>query len=404
MDPSSPAKRRALAPLDANVNAMSPTKMHKHSKIPGSPRKSPIKTPLGLKRPLASVIFDENAVPKKKQCQEPAAAAAASSVSAASATANASSLVPAHVSAVTSTPATPPAASEDTIASTSTPTSACTPTPAAPIQTETDLEPDTNEVSVIPLTERVCNGLRDGNLTSVSTWQGRTEQQGQLGERKQHDEPREQRQLEKMQPREEQQTSRNRSASPDTPSVFDNSAMDMSQENTTVLTEPDAEQTARVQPPARPTRLLTREEARQKARILRLKLGLANYKLQTGQENVPLDRLEAKPRPGQQRKTTRESALPRVTVQPPSSRDGPPEKDTEETNTDQRESEPEPVTDVKKTTEPVEAEDTALPRLVTAETGDTEDEDEDEPTSAVYGGVASSLLTLARASSSVSSS
>ncbi|KAK2039892.1 hypothetical protein LZ31DRAFT_63964 [Colletotrichum somersetense] len=377
MDPSSPAKRRALAPLDANVNAMSPTKMHKHSKIPGSPRKSPIKTPLGLKRPLASVIFDENAVPKKKQCQEPAAAAAPS-VSAASATANASSLVPAHVSAVTSAPATPAAASEDTIASTSTPTSACTPTPAAPTQTETDLEPDTKE--------------------------DRTEQQGQLGERKQHDEPREQRQLEKMQPREEQQTSRNRSASPDTPPVFDNSAMDMSQENTTVLTEPDAEQTARVQPPARPRRLLTREEARQKARILRLKLGLANYKLQTGQENVPLDRLEVKQRPGQQRKTTRESALPRVTVQPPSSRDGPPEKDTEETNTDQRKSEPEPVTDVKKTTEPVEAENTALPRLVTAETGDTEDEDEDEPTSAVYGGVASSLLTLARASSSVSSS
>ncbi|KAK2052721.1 hypothetical protein LY76DRAFT_319729 [Colletotrichum caudatum] len=376
MDPSSPAKRRALAPLDANVNAMSPTKMHKHSKIPGSPRKSPIKTPLGLKRPLASVIFDENAVPKKKQCQEPAAAA--SSVSAASATANASSLAPAHVSAVTSTPATPAASSEDTIASTSTPTSACTPTPAVPAQTETDLEPDTKE--------------------------DRSEQQGQLGERKQDDEPREQPQLENMQPREEQQKSRNRSASPDTPSVFDNSAMDMSQENTTVLTEPDAEQNARVQPPARSRRLLTREEARQKARILRLKLGLANYKLQTGQENVPLDRLELKPRPGKQRKTTRESALPRLTVQPPSSRDGPLEKDTEETNTGQRESEAEPVTDVKKTTEPVEAENTALPRLVTAETGDTEDEDEDEPTSAVYGGVASSLLTLARASSSVSSS
>ncbi|KAK1975697.1 hypothetical protein LZ30DRAFT_605036 [Colletotrichum cereale] len=372
MDPSSPAKRRALAPLDANVNAMSPTKMHKHSKVPGSPRKSPIKTPLGLKRPLASVIFDENAVAKKKQCQEPATAP--SSVSA-SATANSSALVPAHVSAAAPTAATPAAASDDTIASTS--ASASTPTPAPPAQTETDMDPDTIEVS--------C------------------EQQEQLEEQKLDDEPRGQQQLEKMQPREEQQTLRNRSASPDTSSVFDNSAMDTSQENTTMLTEPDAEQAARAQPLARPRRLLTREEARQKARILRLKLGLAKYKLQTGQENVPLDRLEVKPRPGQQQEITRERVLPTVTVQPPSSRDGPPEKDTEETRgTKQSESEPDPAADVEKTTEPAEAENTALPRLVTAETGDTEDED--EPTSAVCGGVASSLLSLARASSSVSSS
>ncbi|KAK1579450.1 uncharacterized protein LY79DRAFT_582509 [Colletotrichum navitas] len=378
MDPSSPAKRRALAPLNANVNAMSPTKMHKHSKVPGSPRKSPIKTPLGLKRPLASVIFDENAVARKKQCHEPAAAAPSVS---ASAIANASALVPPHVSAVTPGPATPAAASEDTIASSSTHMSASTPTPAAPAQTEMGMDPEKED---------------------------RSEQQDQLEERKLHNEPREQRQLEKVQPREEQQMLRNRSASPDTSSVFDNSAMDTSQENTTMLTEPDAEQTARAQPPARPRRLLTREEARQKARILRLKLGLANYKLQTGQEDVPLDRLEVKPRPGQQRETSRERALPRVTVQPPSSRDGPPEKDTEETSTKQRENEPEPVADVKKTTEPVMAENTAEPRLVTAETGDTEDEDEDEdeddPTSAVCGGVTSSLLSLARASSSVSSS
>ncbi|EFQ27024.1 hypothetical protein CGRA01v4_08038 [Colletotrichum graminicola] len=403
MDPSSPTKRRALAPLDANVNAMSPTKMHKHSKVPGSPRKSPIKTPLGLKRPLASVIFDENAVAKKKQCQEPAAAA--SSVSA-SAIANASALVPPHVSAVTPTPATPAAASEDTIASTSTHTSASTPTPAAPAQTEMGMDPDTKEVSGALLMERFRYGLGDRNLMRVSPWQDQGEQQDQLVEQKLHDEPREQRQLEKVQPREEQQMLRNRSASPDTSSVFDNSAMDTSQENTTMLTEPDAEQTARAQPPARPRRLLTREEARQKARILRLKLGLANYKLQTGQENVPLDRLEVKPRPGQQLETPREGALPRVTVQPPSSRDGPPEKDTEETSTKQRENEPEPVADVKNTTEPAIAENTAEPCLVTAETGDTEDEDEDEdgPTSVVCGGVASSLLSLARASSSFSSS
>ncbi|KAK1971516.1 hypothetical protein LY78DRAFT_598393 [Colletotrichum sublineola] len=402
MDPSSPAKRRALAPLDANVNAMSPTKMHKHSKVSGSPRKSPIKTPLGLKRPLASVIFDENAVANKKQCQEPPAAAPSVSASAIS---NASTLVPAHVSAVTPIAATSAAASEDTIPSTSMATSAPTPTPAAPAQTETDTDPVTKEVSGIRLIERLLNGLWDRKLICMSPWQDRTEQQDQLEERHLGDEAREQRQVQEMQPREDQQTLRIRSASPDTSSVFDNSAMDMSQENTTMLTEPDAEQSARAPPPIRPMRLLTREEARQKARILRLKLGLANYKLQTGQENVPLEMLEVKPRLAQQREITRERALPRVTFQPPSSRDGPPEKDPEEiTYTKQRESETEQVNDVEKTTKAVEAENTALPRLVTDETGDTEDEDEDEPTSAVYGGVASSLLSLARASSSVSSS
>ncbi|KAK2000093.1 hypothetical protein LX36DRAFT_741265 [Colletotrichum falcatum] len=396
MDPSSPAKRRALAPLDANVNAMSPTKILKHSKLPGSPRKSPIKTPLGLKRPLASVIFDENAVARKKQCQETPAATAPSA--SASATSNASALMPAHVSAVTAIASTPAAASEDTIASTSTPTSAST-----PAQTVMDMYPNTKEVSGLRLMDRVRNTLRDSELNSVCPWQDQSEQQEQQPEEeKLDDEPRQQRQLDKMQPREEQQTQRNPSASPDTSSVFDNSAMDISQENT-MLTEPDAEQSARAQPPARPRRLLTREEARQKARILRLKLGLANYKLQTGQENLPLDRLEVKPRPGQQRETARQRALPRVTVQPPSSRDGPPEKDTEETmGADQREGEPEPVTDVERTTEPVEAEDTPLPRLVTDATGDTEDED--EPTNAVCDGVASSLLSLARASSSSVSS
>ncbi|GKT47896.1 uncharacterized protein ColSpa_08077 [Colletotrichum spaethianum] len=374
MDPSSPAKRRALAPLDANVNAMSPTKMHKHSKVPGSPRKNPIKTPLGLKRPLAAVVFDENAVAKKKQCQEPAAAAPVS-VSA-SATTSASALAPVHASAATPTAAAPTTTPEDTTASTSTPT----PTPAAPAQTEMDTRPDVKE--------------------------HQSEQQEQYEEQKQNDEQREQGQLEKKQPHEEhrqtQQTLRNPSASPDTSSVFDNSTMDTSQENTTMLTEPDAEQAVRTLPAPRPRRLLTREEARQKARILRLKLGLANYKLQTGQENVPLDRLEVKPRPGQQQEITRERALPRVTVQPPSSRDGPLEKETEETSdTKQRDRDPEPVTEAEKTTEQAEAEKTALPRLETVETGTAEEGH--EPTSAVFGGVASSLLSLARGSSSVSS-
>ncbi|KAK3375426.1 hypothetical protein B0H63DRAFT_526675 [Podospora didyma] len=97
---------------------------------------------------------------------------------------------------------------------------------------------------------------------------------------------------------------RTRSASPrsddnDTYSIFDTSGMDNSQ--VTTLTEPDlagplsvvALPAARL---ARP-RTLTREEAREKAEILRLRLGLAHYKVRTGQTDVPLERLQLRPLP-----------------------------------------------------------------------------------------------------------
>ncbi|KAH6841056.1 hypothetical protein B0I37DRAFT_438621 [Chaetomium sp. MPI-CAGE-AT-0009] len=91
-------------------------------------------------------------------------------------------------------------------------------------------------------------------------------------------------------------TTRHRSASPDTPSVFDNSAADNSQ--VTILTEPDTTRPTPVPavaplpaPRARPR--LTREQAREKAEIIRLRLGLASYKVRIGQTDVPLDRLEA---------------------------------------------------------------------------------------------------------------
>lgn len=221
----------------------------------------------------------------------------------------------------------------------------------------------------------------------------------------------------------QQKTPRNRSASPDTSSVFDNSAMDTSQ-NTTMLTEPDSEQ-ARTLPPPRPRRVLTREEQRQvrfaparqmmgkdfwwnfdadcrhgmqRVRILRLKLGLANYKVQTGQQDVPLDRLEMKPLPGRegQRRT-----LPRVTVQPPSSRDGPPEKESEETTEPERR--PSDAEQRDQEQEQQAADKTPTPSAPDADT-DTEPTSEDDATSAACGGVASSLLSLARASSSVSTS
>lgn len=88
------------------------------------------------------------------------------------------------------------------------------------------------------------------------------------------------------------QQDRECSASPEPSSIFDSSAIDTSQ--VTCTTEPDAD--ALVQSPPRlshrPT--ITREEARQKAETLRLRLGLAGYKLRTGQVDVPLERLQVR--------------------------------------------------------------------------------------------------------------
>ncbi|PHH88981.1 hypothetical protein CDD83_6802 [Cordyceps sp. RAO-2017] len=75
-----------------------------------------------------------------------------------------------------------------------------------------------------------------------------------------------------------------RSPSPEGCSVFDTSAAD-----TTAATEAEV----------LPARALTREEARHKVEILRLRLGLASYKLRTGQTSVPLQELRLLPlRPG----------------------------------------------------------------------------------------------------------
>ncbi|KAI8960193.1 hypothetical protein F5Y11DRAFT_330781 [Daldinia sp. FL1419] len=88
-----------------------------------------------------------------------------------------------------------------------------------------------------------------------------------------------------------------RSESPEEESSpIDDSAIDITQE--TVITEPDAEvATIALPTPPAPTRrrsTMTREEARQKAETLRLRLGLASYKVRTGQTDVSLEQLEAK--------------------------------------------------------------------------------------------------------------
>ncbi|KAI8953938.1 hypothetical protein F4801DRAFT_596635 [Xylaria longipes] len=103
-----------------------------------------------------------------------------------------------------------------------------------------------------------------------------------------------------------------RSVSPEDSSVFDNSTIDNSQ--VTAISEPDVDTT--VAPPVAENRprqgSMTREEARQKAEILRLRLGLASYKVRTNQADVPLERLQVRPWPGRRlpRQTPAAGLLP----------------------------------------------------------------------------------------------
>ncbi|KAI1429349.1 hypothetical protein F5Y12DRAFT_482271 [Xylaria sp. FL1777] len=104
-------------------------------------------------------------------------------------------------------------------------------------------------------------------------------------------------------------TLRPRSTSPEDLSLFDNSTIENSQ--VTVISEPDVETTAA---PAvtenRPRQgSMTREEARQKAEILRLRLGLASYKVKTNQTDVPLERLQVRRVPGRLIKQTPPAVL-----------------------------------------------------------------------------------------------
>ncbi|EFX00111.1 Nrm2 [Grosmannia clavigera kw1407] len=75
------------------------------------------------------------------------------------------------------------------------------------------------------------------------------------------------------------------SMSPCPSSVFDNSGIiEISQ--TTNVTEPNVQATRATEP-----HTPTREQSRRRAEILKLRLGLASYKLRTGQVSVPLDQL-----------------------------------------------------------------------------------------------------------------
>ncbi|KAI1189811.1 hypothetical protein F5B17DRAFT_438606 [Nemania serpens] len=100
------------------------------------------------------------------------------------------------------------------------------------------------------------------------------------------------------------EASRPRSISPEEVSIFDNSTIDNSQ--LTVISEPDVEtSTVPAIAETRPRQgSMTREEARKKAEILRLRLGLAGYKVRTNQADVPLERLQVRPLPGRLPKQT----------------------------------------------------------------------------------------------------
>ncbi|KAF5129657.1 hypothetical protein E5D57_005988 [Metarhizium anisopliae] len=107
----------------------------------------------------------------------------------------------------------------------------------------------------------------------------------------------------------EEDARRSRTSSPDSPSLFDTSAAEGDSSWATAATEPDvgivADAPALLAPRQRGT--MTREQAREKAAILRLRLGLASYKVRTGQTTVPLADLERKPLP---RKTVRVQSPP----------------------------------------------------------------------------------------------
>ncbi|KAF5657553.1 hypothetical protein FHETE_10359 [Fusarium heterosporum] len=82
-----------------------------------------------------------------------------------------------------------------------------------------------------------------------------------------------------------------KSASPDPSSVFDTSANDASWATTS------DHDTAASAPTTTQHTPLTRQQIRQRAETLRLRLSLANYKVRTGQTTVPLSELQQRPLP-----------------------------------------------------------------------------------------------------------
>ncbi|KAI2642575.1 hypothetical protein GGS21DRAFT_179058 [Xylaria nigripes] len=111
--------------------------------------------------------------------------------------------------------------------------------------------------------------------------------------------------------KDDEDVTRPRSTSPEDPSVFDSSASIIDNSHVTIITEPDLETPAAAPAPTEGRLLqgsMTREEARRKAEILRLRLGLASYKVKTNQADVPLERLQVRPVPGKMLRQMRSAA------------------------------------------------------------------------------------------------
>ncbi|KAM0324367.1 hypothetical protein ACHAQA_008148 [Verticillium albo-atrum] len=170
---------------------------------------------------------------------------------------------------------------------------------------------------------------------------------------------------------------RTRSASPAVSSVFDASIASGVNDDT-AMTDPElAQQAVAALGPRRPAPM-TREQAREKAQILRLRLGLANYKLRTGQVDVPLERLQRRP-------------VPAPKVEPPA-RQGSVDSDaTVEAEVGERDVEVEAGAEAKQAeTTPAEPTPTMQDTNVDAKEGET------PVAGASLGGAATGLLSLAR--------
>ncbi|KAJ6446667.1 whi5 like domain-containing protein [Purpureocillium lavendulum] len=216
-----------------------------------------------------------------------------------------------------------------------------------------------------------------------------------------------------------------RSHSPDSVSVFDTSAGEGDSSWATAATEPDHVAAAMLARP-RPRSSLTREQAREKAEILRLRLGLASYKVRTGQVAVPLADLRHLPLPSAavaaHRRTVRVQS-PAPSTSRPDDDDDNDEDETNNTNDDDADennagdslpqSQQSASTFVSASTAEFETSVTiaatperkrAAPRGHDPERGDGlyegDDKQEEGPRSALRGGAAKGLLSLARASMS----
>lgn len=153
-------------------------------------------------------------------------------------------------------------------------------------------------------------------------------------------------------------------------------------------------------------RRLTRSQS---AEILRLRLGLANYKVRTGQTDVPLERLEVRPIPGLvslRREVTASQSAPssqesRSTsdVTNDASRDDKAPEASQESNKSQKDDETS-TRGVRFAEGSLSPEKNALPRLASAlntpQRARLMEDDEKLTSSALRGGAANGLLSLAR--------